>query len=95
MAPTDLRRIAGEQEVMARLERDRAIDTLADLLPDAQDRRRLLALLDRVLADERVQAIQPSPAQLRTLERIRNVLDPAAPAAARTRRKVVRCTETA
>lgn len=76
LAPAELRRIGGEQEVIARTDRERAIDTLPALLPDAQDRQRVLALLDRVLADKRVQAIRPSAQQRATLERIRAVLAP-------------------
>jgi len=96
LAPDELRRLAGEQEVVARLDRERAIDTLPALLPQAQDRERLLALLDRVLADPRVQALRPSAAQRQTLERIRRVLAPsqppavAAPAKARPRRPAAR-----
>lgn len=90
LAPAELRRIGGEQAVMARLARDRAIDTLPALLPDAADRERLLALLERVLADQRVQAIRPSAQQQATLERIREVLNPAVPATARNRRPAKR-----
>ena len=85
-----MRRVAGEQGVVARLDRDRSIDTLPALLPDPRDRQRLLALLERVIADQRVQAIQPSMQQQATLERIRNVLIPAAPEPARNRRPAKR-----
>jgi pimeloyl-ACP methyl ester carboxylesterase len=79
LAPAELRRIGGEQEVMARFDRERAIDTLPALLPEAQDRERVLALLERVLGDRRVQAIRPSAQQRETLERIRVVLATARP----------------
>jgi hypothetical protein len=78
LAPAELRRIAGEQEVIARADREQAIDTLSALLPDAEERERVLALLERVLGDRRVQAIKPSAQQRETLTRIRHVL--AAPA---------------
>jgi hypothetical protein len=90
LVPAELRRIGGEQAVMARLDRDRAIDTLPALLPDRQDRQRLLALVERVLADKRVQAIRPSTQQQATLERIREVLNLSAPAAARNGRPAKR-----
>jgi hypothetical protein len=47
---------------------------LPALLPDWADRDRLLTLLERVLADERVQRIQPSAEQTAMLARIRQVL---------------------
>ena len=43
-------------------------------LRNPKDRERLLTLLDRVLADKRVQRIQPSPEQTAMLARIRQVL---------------------
>jgi len=68
------RRIGGEQEIIARYEPEKAVTTLPALLRDYRDRARLLTLLDRVLADKRVQRIQPSPAQAAMLARIRDVL---------------------
>jgi len=44
------------------------------LLAERKDRDRLLTLLERVLADKRVQRIQPSPEQTEMLTRIRRVL---------------------
>jgi hypothetical protein len=74
MAPDEVRRIGGEQEIIARYERDEAIRTLPILLAQRKDRERLLSLLERVLADKRVQRIEPSSEQLATLARIRSVL---------------------
>ena len=72
--PTEeVRRIAGEQEIIARHEPERAIATLPVLLAK-KDRDRLLTLLDRVLADRRVQRIQPTAQQTEMLARIRSVL---------------------
>jgi hypothetical protein len=68
------RRIGGEQEIIARYEPDKAVETLPLLLSDANDRDRLLTLLDRVLRDRRVQRIQPSAEQSAMLVRIRGVL---------------------
>jgi hypothetical protein len=70
----EMRRIGGEQEIIARYERDKAIETLPVLLSERKDRQRLLTLLDRVLADKRVQRIKPSAEQAATLARIRSVL---------------------
>ena len=68
------RRIRGEQEIIARYEPDRAIETLPDLLANRADRERLLMLIDRALADERVQRSKPTAEQMAMLERIRAVL---------------------
>jgi pimeloyl-ACP methyl ester carboxylesterase len=81
MAPDEVRRIGGEQEIIARYERDEAIRTLPILLAQRNDREHLLTLLDRVLADKRVQRIEPSSEQLATLARIRSVLGGSGPRA--------------
>ena len=70
----EARRIGGEQEIIARYEPDKAVETLPLLLSDANGRGRLLTLLDRVLGDKRVQRIQPSAEQSAMLARIRGVL---------------------
>ena len=73
--PLDVaRRIQGEQEIIATYEPDKAIATLPTLLSRRSDRERLLTLLERVLADKRVQRIRPSSEQKATLARIRGVL---------------------
>ncbi|MET1082500.1 MAG: DUF3141 domain-containing protein [Burkholderiales bacterium] len=74
LAPDEARRIGGEQEIIARYEPDKAVETLPVLLSKRKDRDRLLTLLERVLADKRVQRIQPSPEQTAMLTRIRRVL---------------------
>jgi len=71
-----IRRIAGEQEIIARYEPERAVETLALLLSDRKHRDRLLTLLDRVLADPRVQRIEPTAKQRAMLAKIRRVLGP-------------------
>ncbi|MES2538373.1 MAG: DUF3141 domain-containing protein [Pseudomonadota bacterium] len=68
------RRIRGEQEIIARYEPEQAISTLPALLDNRADRERLLTLLDKLMADKRVQMAQPSPEQLAMLDRIRGVL---------------------
>jgi hypothetical protein len=74
IAPDEARRIGGEQEIIARYEPERAVGTLPILVSERKDRERLLTLLERVLADERVQRIQPSAEQKAMLARIRRVL---------------------
>jgi hypothetical protein len=71
-----VRRIAGEQEIIARYEPERAVATLPSLLSDRKQRDRLLTLLDRVLADPRVQRIEPTARQRAMLAEIRRVLGP-------------------
>jgi len=68
------RRIRGEQEIIALYEPEQALNTLPDLLADHADRKRLLTLLERLLADERVQQSRPAAGQIAMLERIRAVL---------------------
>ncbi|HZN46752.1 MAG TPA: poly(3-hydroxybutyrate) depolymerase, partial [Ramlibacter sp.] len=70
----EARRVRGEQELVVRYEPEKAVATLPLLLPDRADRERLLSLLERVLADQRVQKMKPSPEQLAMLERIREAL---------------------
>ena len=74
LAPDEARRIRGIQEIVARYEPDKAVETLPRLLRERNDRSRLLTLLQRVLADQRVQRIDPSPEQNAMLARIRDVL---------------------
>jgi pimeloyl-ACP methyl ester carboxylesterase len=74
LVPDEARRIGGEQEIIARYEPEQAIETLPLLLAHAKDRERLLTLLERVIADKRVQRIEPSEEQRAMLARIRGVL---------------------
>ncbi len=80
LPPDEVRHIGGEQEIIARYEQERAIETLPLLLARREDRDRLVTLLERVLADKRVQRIQPSAEQTAMLARIRRVLGWAGPA---------------
>jgi len=79
VAPDQFRRIRGEQEIIARYEPEQAVTSLPLLLSDPADRTRLLALLDKLMADPRVQAVKPSEPQLEMLGRIRDVLNPRPP----------------
>jgi hypothetical protein len=74
LTPNEARRMGGEQETIARYAPEQAIETLPALLAKREDRERLLTLLARVLADRRVQRIDPSPEQTAMLARIRGVL---------------------
>jgi hypothetical protein len=68
------RRIRGEQEIIVRYEPDKAVETLPSLLPERSDRERLMTLLDRLFADERVQSVKPLPEQVAMLDRIRALI---------------------
>jgi hypothetical protein len=72
--PEAFRRIRGEQEIISRYEPEQAIATLPQLLSDRDDRWRLLTLLDKLLADPRVQSDEPTAHQVEMLGRIRSVL---------------------
>jgi hypothetical protein len=71
------RRIRGEQEIIARYAPEQAIATLPALLRERGDRERLLALVDKLMADPRVQE-HPTDAQLAMVERLRDLLDDSA-----------------
>jgi hypothetical protein len=86
LTPDEARRIGGEQESIARYDPEGAVETLPALLAKRKDRERVLTLLERVLADRRVQRIEPSPEQTAMLARIRGVLNRGSEAApSRTR----------
>jgi hypothetical protein len=76
--PNQFRMIRGEQEIIARYEPEQALLTLPKLLADPADRRRMLTLIDKLMADPRVQAAKPSANQQAMLVRIREVLEPGA-----------------
>ena len=58
-----MRRIAGEQEIIAMYETDKAIAALPALLPERKDRERLLTLLERLENDPRVRHDGLTPEQ--------------------------------
>ncbi len=70
----EARRIRGEQEIIVRYEPGKSIAALPVLLAERADRDRLLTLLERLLADKRVQKVEPTPEQTEMLGRIRGVL---------------------
>ena len=69
-----MRRIAGEQEIIATYEADRAIAALPALLPRRDDRERLLTLLERLADDPRVRHDGLTREQRRMLERVHSAL---------------------
>jgi pimeloyl-ACP methyl ester carboxylesterase len=74
LRPDEMRRIRGEQEIIVDYEPEGALATLPALLADAADRRRLLQLLERLLADKRIEGMKPSAEQVAMLARIRGLL---------------------
>jgi hypothetical protein len=80
LAPDAWRRVRGEQDIIVRYEAEQALATLPALLADPADRDRLLALAQRLLADERVQRAGATPEQQARLKSIGEVLG-VAPAA--------------
>jgi pimeloyl-ACP methyl ester carboxylesterase len=81
------RRIRGEQEIIARYEPERALDTLPELLSSEDDRERMLTLLDKLITDSRIQEAKPTPEQLEMVDRFHQILSPTGKAApARGRR---------
>jgi hypothetical protein len=69
-----MRRIAGEQEIIATYATDTAIATLPALLPERKDRERLLTLLERLENDPRVRHDGLTPEQQTMLKRVRTAL---------------------
>ena len=74
--PDEQRRIRGEQDIIVRYEPERAVETLPRLLGNPEDRKRLLTLFDRLLADERFQSVKPTPEQTAMFDRINAMLRP-------------------
>ena len=74
LQPGEWRRIRGEQEIIVRYEPEKALATLPELLAEPGDRERLVTLVGRLLADQRVQRTQPSSEQLAMVEHIGEAL---------------------
>jgi pimeloyl-ACP methyl ester carboxylesterase len=60
LQPDEIRRIRGEQDIVVRYARGRAIETLPKLLADPADRARLMELVRRLRADARVLGHTPT-----------------------------------
>lgn len=72
----EARRVRGEQEIIVNHAPQQAIETLPELLARPDDRKRFVALFERLLSDPRVQAVQPTDQQQEMLERLRLELKP-------------------
>jgi pimeloyl-ACP methyl ester carboxylesterase len=64
MSPDQWRRVRGEQEIIVRYEPEQALATLPKLLANQADREKLVQLVQRLLADERIQRAKPTSEQL-------------------------------
>ena len=69
-----MRHIAGEQEIIATFETEKALATLPALLPERKDRQRLLTLLERLESDPRVRHDGLTPEQQAMLKLVREAL---------------------
>jgi len=74
IARDEARRIRGEQEIICQYAQEEAIAALPALLRDPFDRRRFMTLIERLVADPRIQAAGTTDAQREMLGRIRAVL---------------------
>ena len=74
MPPDQWRRVRGEQEIIVRYEPEQALATLPSCCATTADRERLVTLVQRLLADERVQRAKPSTEQLAMIENIGETL---------------------
>jgi hypothetical protein len=85
------RRIRGEQEIVVRYEPEKALATLPKLLSDPADRTRLLALLDKLFADPRIETFKPTAKQREVLASVHRVLDlPTGPRLAASSRRAAK-----
>ena len=75
VAPDQWRRIRGEQDIIVRYEPEKAIAALPKLLSKQGDRDRLVTLVRRLLADERMRRFEPTTEQLAMVENIGETLD--------------------
>jgi len=79
------RRIRGMQDLIVNVDRQRALAALPKLPQEPADRKRLLTLLERVMAHEGMRQLNIVPEQLEMLRRIRQVLSGAAQPPSKTR----------
>lgn len=75
LQPDQWRRIRGEQDIIVRYEPEKAVAALPKLLSKRGDRGRLIALVRRLLADERMRRFAPTTEQLAMIENIGETLD--------------------
>jgi pimeloyl-ACP methyl ester carboxylesterase len=72
--PDKQRRIRGLQDLIVHRHRERALQTLPQLLSNPTDRQRLRTLLTRVLAEQGVRELKLTSTQIKTLRLIKKVL---------------------
>lgn len=72
--PHEWRTIRGRQEIIVRSDPEQALQTLPALLDVPADRRRVLALLDKLARDPQLLGARPTVAQKKSFERIRSLL---------------------
>jgi hypothetical protein len=70
----EMRRVRGEQDIIVRYARERAIDTLPKLLDQRADRERLLGFMDKLDADPRLFGRPMSAHDREVVERVRKGL---------------------
>jgi Protein of unknown function (DUF3141) len=75
LQPDEWHRIRGRQEIIARYEPERALAALPKLLADPADRERLVTLVRKFLADDRVHRAKPLPEQVAKLKSIVETLE--------------------
>ncbi len=75
LQPDQWRRIRGEQDIIVRYQPEQAIAALPKLLSKHGDRERLVTLVRRLLADERMRRFEPTTEQLAMIENIGDTLD--------------------
>ena len=81
------RRIRGRQSIIVRYAPERALDTLPQLVKRPEDRHRLVTLVEHMLADPRVQALEKTEHDKAMLENIISVLGASGPRRLRAPRK--------
>jgi len=74
MSREQMRRVRGEQDIIVRYEPERALATLPRLLTDPADRDRLLALIKRLLGDERMRVRELTAEDFTRVDAILSVL---------------------
>jgi hypothetical protein len=79
LARDEMRRVRGEQDIIVRYSRERAIETLPQLLGERADRERLLTFMDRLGADPRLFGRPMSAHDREVIERVRKVLGASGP----------------
>jgi hypothetical protein len=79
LARDEMRRVRGEQDIVVRYARERAIETLPKLLGERADRERLLTLMDKLGADPRLFGRPVSAHDRGVIEAVRKVLGATAP----------------